>query len=171
MMLINPIPPPSTLSLSHTHIRTYTHTQSPSSIFLSHTKVTAPCPCPSSSLTHTNFHTHTHSDCLHPFRRAVAELHNDDLDAVTGSALQDRVQLQSLFEDVAIADAVYEPSAREMAQACRLHQRDILAFEKESEHFQPAFARAVRPEKRQVLLVVRGTQTISDALTNLTGAL
>ena len=104
-----------------------------------------------------------------PCRKAVAELHDDDIDAITGTPFSDPAQLQSLFHEVAIADAVYEASAREMAQACMLHQRDILAFERDSDHFKPAYATALCPEKEQVMLIVRGTQTLADALTNLTG--
>ena len=102
-------------------------------------------------------------------RKAVADIHDDDVDSISGQPIRDRSRLQALYEEIAIADAVYESSAREMAQACTLHQRDILAFEKESDHFKPAFATAIRPDHKQVLLVVRGTQTLSDALTNLTG--
>lgn len=100
----------------------------------------------------------------------MSDLHDEAVDAIAGPRLADSAQLRSLYEEVAIADAVYEASAREMAQACLLHQRDIVAFERESDHFKPAFATAIRPDSKQILLIVRGTQTLTDALTNLTGA-
>ena len=36
-------------------------------------------------------------------------------------------------------------------------------------HFRPAYCIAVREEQRQIVLVVRGTGQLSDALTNLAG--
>ena len=50
----------------------------------------------------------------------MADLHGKDVDSIAGAVISDPARLQALYEEVAIADAVYEASAREMAQACPL---------------------------------------------------
>ena len=61
-------------------------------------------------------------------------------------------------------------SAR-VAENCDLMEGDIVKFLRQADRMRPAYCIALRPDKKQVLLVVRGTKSIGDAVTILTGML
>lgn len=105
--------------------------------------------------------------------RALAEQHVRDSveDAVEGQLITDRSFVERLLEEVWIAEAVHQKSADAMARLCCLERSDILTFDAEADHFKTAFALAVWPSRKQVVLVVRGTTSLADALTDLTGHL
>lgn len=56
-----------------------------------------------------------------------------------------------------------------VAKLCSLRSDNILKFLPKSDRMRPAYCIALRPEKAQVLLIVRGTKSIGDAVTILTG--
>ena len=54
---------------------------------------------------------------------------------------------------------------------CALRPENVVRFLADADRMRPAYCIALRPETRQVLLIVRGTKSIGDAITVLTGAL
>ncbi len=50
-----------------------------------------------------------------------------------------------------------------------LQKEDVVKYLSKADHFQPGFCIAVRPEQKQVVLAVRGTKSLSDALTDMAG--
>ena len=127
-------------------------------------------------------------------RSALADMHAKDglVDSITGSCVTDSAMLAALCEEVQIADAVYNRTAAAMCSKCILkpdevgahprllllmqwtcRRRDgrpqVVKFHEDAAHFKPAFCIAVREATREVLVVVRGTGQLSDALTNLAG--
>lgn len=105
--------------------------------------------------------------------KAVAEQHSRDgiEDSIKGKAITDKAFVERLLEEVWIAEAVHRDTADAMADVCCLERSQILTFDAEAHHFKPAFALAIWPSRKQVVLVVRGTTSLADALTDLTGHL
>lgn len=105
--------------------------------------------------------------------KAVAEQHSRDgiEDSIKGKAITDKAFVERLLEEVWIAEAVHRDTADAMADVCCLERSQILIFDAEADHFKPAFALAIWPSRKQVVLVVRGTISLADALTDLTGHL
>lgn len=56
-----------------------------------------------------------------------------------------------------------------VTRLCSLRESDIATFVAEADRMRPAYCIAVRPECRQVVLAVRGTKSLGDAITILTG--
>ena len=54
-------------------------------------------------------------------------------------------------------------------ELCDLTEENVVKFLQKADRMRPAYCIALRPEKKQVLLVVRGTKSIGDAITILTG--
>lgn len=54
-------------------------------------------------------------------------------------------------------------------EKCQLTKEGIVKFLRKADRMRPAYCIALRPEKQQVLLIVRGTKSIGDAITILTG--
>ena len=50
-----------------------------------------------------------------------------------------------------------------------LQKEDVVKYLSKADHFQPGFCIAVRPGQKQVILAVRGTKSLSDALTDMAG--
>ena len=58
-----------------------------------------------------------------------------------------------------------------VVESCSLSEGDIVKFFRQADRMRPAYCIALRPDKKQVLLIVRGTKSIGDAITILTGSL
>ena len=50
-----------------------------------------------------------------------------------------------------------------------LQQENVVKYLSKADHFQPGFCIAVRPGQKQIVLAVRGTKSLSDALTDVAG--
>ena len=59
-------------------------------------------------------------------------------------------------------------SAR-VVKLCSLKRENIVRFLSDSDRLRPAYCVALRPETKEVLLVVRGTKALGDVVTILTG--
>ncbi|KAK9850115.1 hypothetical protein WJX84_010104, partial [Apatococcus fuscideae] len=104
--------------------------------------------------------------------RALTDAHlkKAPQDPPEGDAVHDMQLISTWVREVEVADAVYEASADAISKACSLEPDDVVSFRATSDHLQPAYCLARSVQHRQILLVVRGTKSIYDALTNLAGA-
>lgn len=77
---------------------------------------------------------------------------------------QCRQLVERLLEDVWIAEAVHQDDPRAMANMCVLKRAEIVKFDGEADHFQTAFAIALRPACKEVRIV---TASASGLLAHL----
>eukprot|EP00891_Asterochloris_glomerata_P009711 jgi/Astpho2/9711/Aster-x0409 len=92
------------------------------------------------------------------------------VDSIEGMPLQDKQLIQDLLDECKIADAVYEANLEKMCKLSCIEKEDVVKYLSKADHFQPGFCIAVRPEQKQVVLAVRGTKSLSDALTDMAGS-
>ncbi len=74
--------------------------------------------------------------------------------------IQCRQLVERLLEDVWIAEAVHQDDPDAMADMCVLDRAEIVKFEGEADHFQTAFAIALRPACKEVRIVTASSSGV-----------
>ena len=69
------------------------------------------------------------------------------------------------------SDGIHASTSVRVVGGCALSAANIVKFLHKADRMRPAYCIALRPGRQQVLLVVRGTRSIGDAITILTGSL
>ncbi|KAK9817785.1 hypothetical protein WJX72_002124 [[Myrmecia] bisecta] len=98
---------------------------------------------------------------------ATQHLETAVVDEVQGDELTDRGTVEQLRDEIALADAVYERNIPDLCRLSGLKEENVIKFLPDSDHLRPSYTIAVQPQHKQVILAVRGTKSLHDALTNL----
>eukprot|EP00854_Cymbomonas_tetramitiformis_P009554 gene9554-11318_t len=94
-----------------------------------------------------------------------------DNDNIDGVRVQDPNLVKSLKQDCLYADAAYLETVEQICEKSGLTMEDVRVFHQVSKPFQPSHYLAVDSKNECVLLVVRGTFSAFDIVTDLTGML